>query len=92
MRLSQKPHSSAERMTKACEGLIGNCQLEVSLLNCPWKSCHPQSKFQLNDREIREVTMKADLNLKMPIERVRICEDNLRNTNNWLSLCTNVNG
>jgi len=70
-------------MTNACEGVIGNCQLEVSLLNCPWKSCHPQSKFQLNDREIREVPMKADLNLKMPIKRVRICEEIL--TINFLS-------
>lgn len=69
-------------MTSAYEGVIGNCWPEVSVLNRPWKSCHPQSKVQLNDKEIREVPIRADLDLKMLNKRVKVQDDNLRNTRN----------
>lgn len=67
-------------MTSAYEGVIGNCWPEVSGLNRPWKSCHPQSKVQLN--EIREVPIRTDLNLKMLNKRVKVQEDILRNARN----------
>lgn len=70
MRLSQTPHSSTESMTSAYEGMIGNFCLQVSDVNCPWKRCHPQSRVQLNDKEIREAPIKADLNLKMLNKKV----------------------
>lgn len=58
-------------MTNMYDGVIGNCQLEVSVLNCPWKRCHPQSKFQLGDKEIRKGPTKANLSLKMPDKRIK---------------------
>jgi len=69
-------------MTSAYEGVIGNCWPEVSLLNCPWKSCHPQSNVQFNDKEIRQVPIRTDLSLKMLKKRIKVQEDNLRNVRN----------
>lgn len=80
--MKSKPHSSAEYMTSAYEGVIGNFWPEVSDLNCLWKSCHPQSKVQLNDKEIGEEPVRADLNLKMLNKRVKVRADDLRNTGN----------
>lgn len=59
-------------MTRAYEGVIGSCWPEVSVLKCPWKSCDSQSKVQLNDKKIREVPARADINLKMLDKRLEV--------------------
>lgn len=76
MRLSQNPAALQNAWLARMKGWLAIAGQSVSF-KLSLEELSP-SEVQLNDKEIREVPMKADLNLKMLNERVEVWEDNLR--------------
>lgn len=89
MRLSQNPTALQDAWLAHMKGWLAIAGQSVSFkLSLEELS---SLEVQLNDKEIREVPIKADLNLKMLNERVKVWEDNLRKARN-LTFHAIVNG